>query len=220
MAYDPNDPNDKKVVADAVAAALAEAGEQHEADVAGLKTKVTELRGKLAKAKAGEGESGDTDKLEAEVERLSGELKTATKSLEKITKERDTVVTERDGLNGNLQTLLVDQGLTKDLTEAKVDGKFLPAVKALLSPKVALKTEGNERKAFVGDKPLGEFIKEWSQGDEGKAYISAAGNSGGGAGGSQGGQGGGKTMTRTAYEATGPVERSAFFASGGTLTDG
>lgn len=221
MAYDPKDPADKKIVDGLIADALAEAGEQHEADVAGLKGKVTELRGKLAKAKAGEGtEGGDTDKLEGEVERLTGELKTAKKDLEKATKSLGEVTTERDGLNKNLEGVLIDQGLSAALTEHKVDTKFLPAVKAMLSPKVALKLEGNDRKAVVGDKSLGDYVKEWSQGDEGKAYVSAAGNSGGGAGGSQGGgQGGGKQWSRAEYDAKSQGERSAFFAEGGKLAD-
>src|ERR1051325_7243330 len=202
MAYDPKDPADKKIVDDLVAAALADASDEHETATQGLKNKIAELRGKLAKAKTGEGDNADADKLEAEVERLSGELKQAKKDLGKATKDIETLSGERDGLDKNLTSVLVDQGLTSALTEAGVAPQFLPAVKALLGPQVALKDNGGKREAVAGDKPLGEFVKIWSQGDEGKTYISAAGNSGGGAGGSQGGKGGnGKTMTLTDYNA-------------------
>lgn len=219
MAYDPNDPKDKALVQKMIDDALAEAAEQHEADVQGLKDKVKELRGKLAKAKTGEGD-GDTSKLEEQLEQVQTELKQAQKDLQKVTKERDGLATERDSLNTNLEGVLKTNGLRQHLGEVKVDAKYMPAVEALLLPKVTLKLEGNERKAFVGDKPLGEFVKEWSQGDEGKAYVTAAGNSGGGAGGSQGGgQGGGKTWSRAEYEAADTGARAAFFADGGKLTD-
>ena len=76
--------------------------------------------------------------------------------------------------------------------------------------------EGDERKAFVGDKSLGDFIKEWSQGDDGKHYIAATPNGGAGAQGGKPSEG--KTMSRTDYEAN-PAAHAAFFAEGGTLTD-
>lgn len=222
MAYDPNCAETKAALKKAVDEALAEAQAEHEADIAGLKAKNTKLIGDLKKAREGNG--GDTgaevERLEGELAKVQADLKTATKNLEKVTKERDGLATERDGLNKNLESVLIDQGLTAALTEHKVDAKFLPAVKAMLSPKVSLKLEGNDRKAVVGDKSLGDFVKEWSQGDEGKAYVTAAGNSGGGAGGSQGGgQGGGKTWTRAEYDAADGGARAAFFAEGGKLTD-
>jgi hypothetical protein len=56
MAYDPNDPADKRIVdkliKDAVDAALEEARTEHEAEVEGLRNKRTELLDKLKLAKA------------------------------------------------------------------------------------------------------------------------------------------------------------------------
>jgi hypothetical protein len=221
MAYDPKDPADKKIVDDAVAAALAEAAEEHATEVEGLKAKRTELLAKIAELRKDKGGDVDVSKLEGELETTKADLAKATKDLKKANDSVAALTTERDGATKNLTTLLVDQGLTTALTEVKVDPKYLPAVKALLVPQVVLKDDGNERKAFVGDKPLGEFVKAWSQGDEGKAYVSAAGNSGGGAGGPQGGNRGTgtKTMSREAYEAADQPTRQAFFAEGGTLTE-
>jgi hypothetical protein len=223
MAYDPKDPADKKIVDDLIAAALAEQAEEHGAEIEGLKAKKTELLGKIAKLKADKGgaDGPDTDKLEAEVERLSGELKTATKALDKATKDLTTVTGERDGLGKQIHNLVADQGLTTALVEAKVPTQLLPAVKALLLPKVAIKTEGDDRKAVVGDKALGDFVKEWSQGDEGKHYVAARVNGGGGGPGNP--QGGspptGKVMDRAAFDALDPMAANAFMAEGGTLTD-
>lgn len=222
MAYDPNDPKDKATVQALIDAAVAEAADEHETATQGLKDKVSELRVKLTKAKAGTGDddsAAEVTRLEGELTQAKASLKAAEKTAATATKQVETLTAENTGLNGNLEKVLKDQGLTSALTEAKVDAKFLPAVKALLGPQVALKLEGDERKAFVGDKSLGDFVKEWSQSDDGKSYISAPGNSGGGAAGSQGGTGGGKTMGRNEFEAMGALEKGAFMADGGTLTD-
>lgn len=223
MAYDPKDPADKKIVDDAVAAALADAAETHEADIAGLKTKNTKLIADLKAAKAGNG--GDDNS--AEVERLEGELantkkalQTAEKTLKTTNTQLEAITGERDGLNKDLSETLVGQGLTDALVGVNVDKKFLPAVKSLLAPQVKLEIGADgKRQALVGTKPLGDFVKEWSLGDEGKPYISAGGNSGGGAGGSQGGQGTGKTTNRAGFEAMSQTERMEFSTSGGTVTD-
>lgn len=223
MAYDPNDPKDKATVQTLIDAALAEQAEEHEASIEGLKTKNTKLIADLKKARAGEGgdSAAEVERLEGELAKVQADLKAATKSLDKITKERDELATERDGLSKNLEGVLIDNALSAALAEAKVDGKLFSGAMAVLRPKAALKLEGDERKAFVGDKSLGDFVKEWAGSDEGKAYVSAAGNSGGGAGGSQGGQGGqaGKTWTRAEYDAADQSARAAFFSDGGKLSD-
>lgn len=221
MAYDPNDPKDKAILDKAVADALAEQAETHEQEIAGLKANRDRLKKDLDKARKGEGgdNSAEVERLEGELAKAQADLTKANNDLKKANKTVETLTGERDGLNKNLSNLLIDQGLTAALTEAKVDTKFLPAVKAMLSPKVSLNGDGDDRRAVVGDKSLSDFVKEWSQGDEGKAYVSAAGNSGGGAGGSQGGGQGGKTWTRAEYDAADAGSRSAFFAEGGKLTD-
>ncbi len=219
MAYDPNDPADKKVVADLVKAALAEQAEEHEAEVKGLKDKKTELLGKIAKLKAGEGDGTNSEKLEAELEATKTELVKVQKDYKKAVTELETTKgelgTERTASTNEFK----ENQLTAALTGVKVDAKFLPAVKAMLASKVDVKLEGSERKALVGDKALGDFIKEWSQGDEGKAYITAPNNNGGGSGGDGGSQGDKPTKTRAEYDTMAPAEASKFFSEGGTLTD-
>lgn len=218
MAYDPNDPKDKKIVDDAVAEALADAKVEHDAEIAGLKTKNKELLGKLAKAKTGEGDPDEVSRLEAQIEELQGKLKEADKVSKKLEKDLSTAQENATKEGDFSRKLLIDNGLSEQLTANGVKAEFLPAVKAMLSGKVTIKTEGDNRTAVVGDKSLGDFVKEWSQGDEGKHYVAAANNGGGGAPG--GGKApGGKTMTRAQYDALPPGEASAFFASGGTLTE-
>lgn len=221
MAYDPNDPADKKIVEKLIQEALEEAKVEHEAAVEGLKTKNKDLIKRLAKARQGEGEenSAEVERLESELEKARAELSTANKALTKANKDLETATNAAKTESEFSGRLLRENGLTEALTTAKVDAKFLPAVKALLLPKVTIKTEGDTRTAQIDGKSLGDFVKEWSQGDEGKAYVSAGNNGGGGApgNGSQGGQA--KTMARAAFEALSPGDRMAFSTSGGQLTD-
>jgi hypothetical protein len=220
MAYDPNDAADKKILKDLIAAALAEQAIEHEQDVSGLKTKNVELLAKLKKAETGENNAAEVSRLEALIEENKGQLKEANKAIKDANKIIIDTQKALETESGVTRTLLVDNGLTEALTKANVPVAFLPAVKALLSSKVELKTEGNSRVAKVGDKSLGDYITEWSQGDEGKHYVAAPGNGGAGAGGNKvPGQKTSKTMTRAAYDEMPPENVGAFFAEGGTLTE-
>lgn len=221
MAYDPKDPADVKIVQGLIDAALADQTTEHEADVAGLKTKNTDLLAKLKKANSGENDAAEVARLEGENETLKGQVKDATKKLTAAEKA-STVATEAlTSEQGVTRKLLVDNSLTAALIEAKVAPQYTDAVTALLGSKVTIKQDGENRVAVVGDKPLGEFVKEWSQGDQGKHYVAAAGNGGGGAPGAQGGGNNSKTMTRTAYDQaiSAGTPMGKFFAEGGSLTD-
>lgn len=187
MAYDPKDPADRALVDAEIAEALEEQREEHETAVEGLKTKNRELLAKLKKAREG-GDNAEVARLEAENERLESELADANKALAKTTKELDKVTKERDTATTDLTTerttardLLVTTGLTAELTGVKVAEGLLSGALNLLKGKVEVREVDGERQLFVGDKPLGEFVKEWSQGDEGKSYVTF-GNGGGGSG--------------------------------------
>jgi hypothetical protein len=84
-----------------------------------------------------------------------------------------------------------------------------------------IKAENGEYSALIGDKPIGDFVKEWTGSDAGKHFVSADNNSGGGANGG-GSNGTTKTMTRASYNAlstSNPAQAAAFFKDGGQLTD-
>ena len=226
MPYDPNDPDTKKAVQAAIAAALEEQEQQHEVAITGLKTKNKELLANLKKANEGK-DSADP----VEIARLEGELETVQKALKEANKQLKVTQATLEETTGKLtaeekavQRLVVDGGLTEALAKANVAAPFLPAAKALLSSKVEVKEVAGERKAFVGDLALGDYVTQWSQGDEGKHYIAAPVNGGGGANGGRAPEGGsGKaTMTRAAFEEqtrTNPAANAKFFADGGTLVD-
>jgi hypothetical protein len=165
----------------------------------------------------GGSDPAELEKLEAKIEAQTKELTDAQKALKTVTKERDTYKTTADSESAAARKLLVDGGLTEQLVAAGVKKEFLPAVKKLLADQVAVKVDGDNRSAVVGDKSLGDFIKTWSQSDEGKAYIVAPSNGGGNAPGGKANGEGVVTTTRTAFDGMNQTQRSEFFAKGGKV---
>jgi hypothetical protein len=168
----------------AIAAAVEEA-------VSGLKAKNQELQGKLKKAqKSTDIDPAEVEKLEAEVETLRTQLSDANKALKDTTKKAETAAAALAAEQGHTQKLLIENGLTAALTEAGVkDPALLKAAAAMiqLGHKPAVVIDGEARVAKVGDKALGEFVKEWAQGADGKSFVAAPSNGGGGATGGSGG---------------------------------
>lgn len=207
MAYDPKDPADKKIVDKLIADAVAEiAGDEdheaHEGAVKGLKAKNVELIKKNKELKDKSGETPDVAKLEDQIEKLQGDLKEANKATKAVTKERDTFKATAENETKASQNLYVENGLNAALIENNVGKQFMKAAKALLKDQVTIKVDGEIRTAMVGDKPLGEFVKTWSQGDEGKSFVVAPANGGGGAPGAQGkGNGTAKVIKLAEYNA-------------------
>lgn len=223
MAYDPNDPEDKKIVAKLVTDALSEAKTEHEAELKGLKDSNTKLLADMKKLQKEGGTVEELAALRAEHEEIQVKFKEAEKALKKATKDLETSQTEHANESKFTENLIIDGGLTEALSSAKVAAEFLPAVKALLRPQVALKVDTDGRRAVVGDKSLDDFVKEWSQGDQGKAFIAAPSNGGAGApGGRAGGAAGGKSMLRSAFDqlnASNPAGAMKFIQEGGSVAD-
>lgn len=190
-AYDANDPADKAIVDGLIEEALEAEREKHEAEITGLKTKNADLVKRLGRARAGNAEGGNTEeitRLERELEETSGKLATAEADLREATRQLKKVTGERDNATRSLETessfsrnMLIENGLTSALTEANVDPALMEAAKALLGKGATVKVEGDNRTAVVGDKPLGEFVKEWAASDAAKRFILAPVNGGGGA---------------------------------------
>lgn len=227
MAYDANDAADKKLVDGlikaAVEKAVADATEEHDTAVTGLKNKNRELLKKLSEAREGKGKPEDVAALEEQLEESKAQITKLNKDLTKATTKLEETGKQLAEEQKYATGLVVETELTNALTGAKVAPEFLPAVKALLGPQVVIKTEADGRKAFVGDKPLGEHVTAWSQGDQGKAFVSAAINGGAGAPGARpAGQQGKTQMTRPQFDtavAANPSFASGFFKDGGTVVD-
>ena len=217
MAYDPNDAADKKIVKDLIDAALAEQAESHEADISGLRNKNKDLLNKIKQNKDYDPE--ELSNLQDQLAENKRELTKAQKALEKVTSKSTELETGLASERTFSENLLKENGLTAALTGVKVASAFLPAVKALLAPKVVIKVEGDQRLPFVGDKSLGDFVTEWSQGDEGKHYVSANLNGGGGAGGGGNKVPGAKVISRSDFNQMLPETHASFFKGGGTIQD-
>ena len=145
------------------------------------------------------------DALEAKLADATKANKTALLDVEKFKKlhESEAQFTSQS---------LIDSGLTNALIEAKVDARFLPAVKALIGRDAKVEMDGDNRIAKIKDKALTEYVKEWAASDEGKNYVAAPANSGGGG---QGGNGGGSKQQVKSSElaSKSPKERAAFIAA-------
>src|SRR5690348_9177329 len=126
MAYDAKDPADKKILDDAVAAALAEAEAEHEAATTGLKTKNAQLIEKLKMG--GEGDPAEVARLEGEIETLNKSLKDTNKALTTAQKAAKEATEAFESESGVTRKLLVDNGLTEALISNNVAKQFLPAV--------------------------------------------------------------------------------------------
>lgn len=178
-AFDPKDPADAKILEDAIAEAVGK-----------LDKKNKELLAELKDArKKGEIDPAKYDALESERDELRDKLAQAEKAKTTAEKAAATATEALKGEQGYTQRLLVDNGLNAALMEAGVKNPVhLKAAAALLraSASIEVKVDGEARKAVVGDKDLAAFVKEWSQSDDGKAFVTAPHNSGGGAGGGDG----------------------------------
>lgn len=225
MAYDPKDPADKKIVQDLIDAALEEAATTHEADVTGLKNKNKELVAKLRAANDGKGKPEDIAALEEQLDGVKADLAKVNKEFKKTTDKLTETSEALTKANQFSDDLLVEGQLTEHLATNKIATEFMPAVKALLKPQAIVKVDDKgQRQVLVGEKSLGDYAKEWAQGDQGKAFVAATINNGGGAGGgSRTATGNGKTLTRTQHDALAlenPALAAKHFAEGGTLVDG
>jgi hypothetical protein len=203
-AFDPDDADTKAGIAAAVDAAIE-----------GLKKKNDELLGKLRKAqeKSGEGiDRAEFERMEAERDEARANLAEAQKQHKAAMKQATDASEALKAEQGFTSRLLIDNGLTTALTEAGVKNPaHLKAAAALLKSNGQLQivTEGDNRVVKAGDKALGDFVKAWAGGDEGKAFVTAANNSGGGAHGSGGSQGGSHTGNMGGT----PAERQAAIAA-------
>ena len=187
------------LVAEAEGIAAEETQGAVDKEVAGLKTKNTELLGKLAKHSDDIESNPKYILLQTELEEAKGnvtkaqaDLAAAKTAQSKAEKERDEKVKASEK---TVADLLIDGGLTAALAEG-TPAHNIKALKALHAPSFGVEyidgkpravasvkdKDGKERKLEPSD-----YLKEWFATDEGKNFAKAPGSSGGGAPGSGGG---------------------------------
>ena len=189
-----------------------------EAATGGLAKKNQELLAELKEARKGRAiDPAELDRLQSKIDALEvdlGSAQKASKEQAKLLKQAQDALASESGFT---QKLLLDNGLTDALVKAGVANQFLPAVKAMLGSQAKIITDGDARKAIIGDKELTEFVSSWATSDEGKHYIAAPSNGGGGASGGSGGSSGQKVWTRERFDAASHYERSEFAKAGGKV---
>lgn len=157
----------------------------------------------------GAGDDDATTKLKANNAKLQQELadaRRAKRELETKQAERDAAdaqaeeerqrkagefeglltkaTADRDKYKALYEGLIVSDGLTKSLADAKVAPQYMEAVSALLKAKgVTLNKDGA---ALIENRPLADFVRDWAVSEAGKPFV-LNGNSGGGAPGGSGG---------------------------------
>lgn len=198
-----------------------------------LDAKNKELLALLKKEKEDKADFADRlEKLEAE--KGEAEEKAASKAgdVEKVKeqlearhkKEIEKILGENQKLSGQLQTHVVDGGLTAALVKAKVSPQLMEAAKALIKTNFKGEVGDADGKPFAkfDGKTADEFVTGWAQSDAGKPFVLAAGNSGGGSNGANGNANGGagkKTITRSEFQALSPVERMESAKNGTVVVD-
>lgn len=209
---------------------------EHNADITGLKSKNSELLGKLDKSKKEYEEltAGKTE-LEGKFSKLSEELKKNNpedlkKLLENQFAEKESLykkqvadlTAERDTLKANDIKRLLNESIAdgvKDLVfmEGLRDG-FIARVMSLYQ--FEPKEIDGQTKFYTSDmKEVKDVMKEFSLSNEGKAYIRNPSMGGGATGSQTGGNSGVSKMakTREQFEKMNAQEKADFFKNGGTL---
>lgn len=196
---------------------LDELSKSNEALAAKNRELLSEVKTYKAKAKGADIDPEEYAKLQTEVEDLRAALDKTSKASKIEAEKLQKVLAEKDGA---LQSILIDGGLTEAMVKAGVRPELMPAVKALLRSKAAIKADGGAYQAVMGDKAIAEAVAEWATSDEGKHFVAAPANNGGGALGA--GSGGGRakrfsemtTDERTALYRTDPKAYEAAKNSG------
>lgn len=145
--------------------------------------------------------SGDIEKIKTQLE--SQNKKIVDGHIETIAK-----------LQGQLDTLVIGEGLTKALVKANVQPGLMDAAKALIKQnfKGEISDSNGTPTALFDGKSVEEFVASWAQTDAGKNFVSASANGGGGSNGANGkgnaGTGNKPTMKRSEFDALAPMQQA------------
>lgn len=178
----------------------------------GLKSDLVKLK---VKAKGADIDPDEYANLQNQVVELSSKLENDGKLSKKELERLSGLVKEKDGA---LTTYLLDANLTDSLAKSKVKPELMDAAKALLKMQATIKAENGNYQAVIGDKALGDFVKEWATSETGKHFVAAENNNGGGAtGGNNNSQS--KTISRSEFEAKSQYERATLAKDGFKVVD-
>jgi len=177
----------------------------------------------------------ELESLKAELEstkKLLGEKDRQLETLSKERAEKDAALAKSlSDEKAAVARLVLDAGLTSELTKANVKPSLLGAVKALIREKgiLAVEGEGDVRTAVarvsrdgVEQKMnLSDWVREFVASDEGKEYIAAKENAGSGAGEHRvpAKTDSANSLSAERFWSLPAKDRSAFILKGGTVTE-
>lgn len=174
--------DDSKPIDPAAHAALAKAHERLKKDAKADRDALKEMKERL--------DAIEAEKAKAEEERAEKDkdVEGLRKQLEAKHAREITAANERaEKAEAQVRRLVLQNGLSTALDEARVKPELKPAAMAFLERGVEIKDEDGEPVAYKAGLPLADAIKLWAESDDGKPFI-LAGNSGGGAPGGRGGK--------------------------------
>ena len=164
--------------------------------------------------------------LEAQVAKATADAK---KAADKYATDLKAAQDATLAKSAKLGQLIRDEGIQREALAVGIKNPVhLKAVMAMLREQVQVDEEKGEAFVTAKDaktgaetrKSLPDFMKEWAQSDEGKAFVTVPGSSGGGsAGPGNGGQGTGRVIPKAEFDSKTPAERAAFMAEGGRFTE-
>lgn len=189
--------------------------ESQEALAAKNRELLTEVKTFKAKAKGAEIDPGEFEQLKSELEETRNLLaKTEKASKAELEKLQGSLKNKDQAL----KTYLLDGGLSDALAKVGVKPEYMDATKALLRQQAAIKEDGENYSAVMGDKPILDAVKEWASSDTGKHFVTAPANNGGG---SQGGANGNsaKVIKRSEWDNMDHVERATKAKDGYKVVD-
>jgi hypothetical protein len=189
--------------------------------VAGLKANNEKLIKELRDARKGQQiDPADLERVEQERDQIKQQLTEANKALTKATKDLDAANKARADIEGAFHGSLRDAALTEELTKAGVTNPVhLKAAKALLGSQLSVVADGDARVVKAGDKAVGDFIKEWAGGDEGKHFTAPSSSNGAGTQHSRQHNSSAPSVTRQAFDAMTPAAQHEHIQKQGVVTD-
>lgn len=164
--------------------------ERADARASGLVSKNEELISKLGKLKDdGTASAAELEQLrqlkntyEQQQAESQGKYQEALEIAEKrMQSELEKAQSQLSEYQQREQNYLINDGLNKALDSVNIKPELKKAAEALFKSQAVI----SDGKAMIGETSLSDFVSEWSQSDEGKAFVQAPHNTGGDATGSQ-----------------------------------
>lgn len=137
-----------------------------------------------------------------------------------LEKELEKYKTQAEKAESRYRQMLIDNALSEAASKANIRPALMKAFRAQFRDAVKVEDDGEGNlEVHIEDKPVPDYVSEWTQTDEGKEFVDYGGGNGGGARGGKNG-GGVKSMTRAEYDKLDQAAQHKFIVGdAGVVTD-